>query len=78
MKNFHKPLFYIGISLTSVGSIVWLILTIINSGSARNYNHLNTLYPTGMGLLGITAVIISFLLVEIHSILAKKNKEEND
>ncbi|MCL2521809.1 MAG: hypothetical protein FWE36_03005 [Erysipelotrichales bacterium] len=78
MKILHKPLFFIGISLFSVGTIAWLIITILNSSNTRNYNHLNNLYPTGVGLLGIVAVIISFILETRISILNKKNERDED
>lgn len=59
MKN--KQLAIIGYIFAGVGFLLWLVFTIINVTAIGNHN-LNLDLPTGMTLLGIVAVILSYIL----------------
>ena len=77
MRNFHKPLFIIGIILSSIGSFLWLIFTIINIVVINNSN-LNVRFPTAVGILGVVSIILSFLLPEFIRKSDKSNKKDDE
>lgn len=63
MKN--KPLMIIGYMFAGIGILLWLVFTIINITVIGNHN-LNLDLPTGMALLGIVAVVLSYILPSKH------------
>ena len=78
MRNFHKPLFFIGLILSAIGFLLWLIFTIINIVVINNHN-LNVTFPTVVGILGAVAIILSVLLPEfIHTFNKRDNKNDGN
>lgn len=60
MKYFSKPLFWLGVVLTAIGFLLWIVFTIINITVVNANANLD--FPTGIGLLGIISVIFSLIL----------------
>lgn len=71
-----KSLLVIGLILTSVGFLLWLIFTIINITLIGNHN-LNVDFPTITGTLGIITLILSFILPDLICALNKGNKNND-